>query len=480
MIQEGPDADIAASIKTNPELKASYETDADTKRILDAALDLEGFVRGEGVHAAGVVICRDPLHMHTPVKRDTKGEAVVTQYDGGRVAELGLLKMDFLGLRTLTVLAKALAAIKENHGVEIDLDAIPMDDRDTYRLYQRSDTDGVFQVESPGMRGVLKTLKPTVFADIVAVVALYRPGPMDSIPDFVDRKHGRKQVTYYDDRLRPILEETYGAIVYQEQVMRISMTMSGFPAAKAEKLRKAMGKKKADVMAALKKDFIDGAVANAYDPKMVERLWNDIEVFAQYAFNKSHAAAYALVSYQTAYLKAHYPREFMAAVLSSFSGKTENVVKYVAAAKRGGIPVLPPDVNSSGADFTAVPEGIRFGLAGIRNVGEGVVAAIVSERREGGPYTSLHDFCTRIDPKQLNKRTIESLIKAGAFDSTGYTRKHLMVLMDDAVDSAAKRAKDRETGQVSMFDMLDAADHGFETEVPDPNGDEWAKADRPT
>ena len=476
MIQEGPDADIASSLKGNPDLKQAYATDADTKRVVDAALALEGFVRGEGVHAAGVVICRDPLHMHTPVKRDTKGEAVVTQYEGTLIADLGLLKMDFLGLRTLTVLSKALAAIKANHGVDIDLDKIPMDDKAAYKLYQRADVDGVFQVESPGMRGVLKTLKPTVFADIVAVVALYRPGPMDSIPDFVARKHGRTKVTYYDDRLKPILEETYGAIVYQEQVMRIAMTMSGFPAAKAEKLRKAMGKKIADIMASLKKEFIEGAIANNYEKRMVEGLWDDIERFAQYAFNKSHAAAYALVSYQTAYLKAHYPREFMAAVLSSYVGKIENIVKYVAAAKRSGIPVLPPDVNSSGSDFTAVDEGIRFGLAGVRNVGEGVVAAIVEERHAGGPFTSLHDFCLRVDPKMLNKRTIESLIKSGAFDSTGYTRKHLMVLMDDAVDAAAKRARDRDSGQVSLFDMVDAADHGFDQEVPAPNGDEWDKA----
>jgi DNA polymerase-3 subunit alpha len=475
MIQEDPKATIESSMKINPDLRAAYETDADTKRIVDAALALEGFVRGEGVHAAGVVICRDPLHLHTPLKRDTKGEAIVTQYEGTLVADLGLLKMDFLGLRTLTVLAKALAAIKENHGVDIDLDQLPVDDKATYKLYQRADVDGVFQVESPGMRSVLKQLKPTVFADIVAVVALYRPGPMDSIPDFVARKHGRTQVTYYDERLRPILEETYGAIVYQEQVMRISMTMSGFSAAKAEKLRKAMGKKIADIMASLKREFIDGAIANKYDPRMVEGLWDDIERFAQYAFNKSHAAAYALISYQTAYLKTHYPREFMAALLSSFSGKTENVVKYVAASKRSGIPVLPPDVNSSGADFTATEEGIRFGLAGVRNVGEGVVAEIVKERHAAGPFTSLQDFCLRVDPKALNKRTIESLIKAGAFDSTGYTRKHLMRMMDDSVDLASKRARDRDLGQVSLFDLDGAADHGFDREVPAPDGDEWDK-----
>jgi DNA polymerase-3 subunit alpha len=468
--------ELTIAMRDNPDLKSSYASDGDTKRIVDAALALEGFVRGEGVHAAGVVICRDPLHFHTPIKRDTKGEAIVTQYEGKLVADLGLLKMDFLGLRNLTVITKTVAAVKQNHGVEIDIDHIPLDDAATFDLYQRVDVDGVFQVESAGMQRVLKLIKPTVLADIIAVVALYRPGPMDSIPDFAARKHGRTQVTYYDDRLRPILEETYGAMVYQEQVMQISMVMAGFPASKAEDLRKAMGKKIVTKMAGLKKEFIAGSLANGYDKRTVEQVWDDTAKFAQYAFNKAHAAAYGIISYQTAYLKAHYPREFMAANLSSFHGKTEDVVKYVAAARRGGIPVLPPDVNSSGKDFTAVPEGIRFGLAGVRNVGEGVVAEIVKARDEGGPFASLHDFCLRVDAKALNKRTLESLIKAGAFDSTGYTRKHLMRVMDDCVDLAAKRAKDKDTGQVSIFDLDGAADSGFEHHVPGPDGDEWDKA----
>jgi DNA polymerase-3 subunit alpha len=474
MIQAGPDATIAGSIKSNPELRTAYQAGGDTKRIVDAALALENMVRGEGVHAAAVVICRDPLHFHTPIKKDTKGEYVITQYGGGLIADLGLLKMDFLGLRTLTVLAKALRAIKEDQGVDIDLDAIPMDDKATFALYQKADVDGVFQVESAGMRGVLRKLKPTVFADIVAVVALYRPGPIDSIDDFCDRKHGRAQIHYYDDRLRPILEETYGAIVYQEQVMRISMEMSGFTAAKAEKLRKAMGKKIPEVMVPLKVEFVEGAVERGFARRTVEQVWSDIEKFAQYAFNKSHAAAYAMISYQTAYLKAHYPGEYMAAVLSSYSGKTEDIVKYVAACKRGDIAVLPPDVNSSGADFTAVPEGIRFGLAGVRNVGEGVVGAIVAERKAGGPFTSLQDFCARVQCRSLNKKGIESLVKAGAFDSTGYTRKHLMSILEDTVDGAAKRQRDRENGQIGLFEM-DGVDHGFEESVPPPNGDEWDK-----
>jgi DNA polymerase-3 subunit alpha len=475
MIQEGPDAEIATSLKLNPDLRTAYETDGDTRRIIDAALALEHFVRGEGVHAAGVVICRDPLRFHTPIKRDTKNEAIVTQYEGKLVAELGLLKMDFLGLRTLTVIAKALAAIKANHGVDIDIEKIPMDDKATYQLLRRGDVDGVFQVESGGMRQLLKDLKPTQFSDVAVLVALYRPGPLQSgmVKDFVERKHGRQKIVYYDDRIKHILEETHGTMVYQEQVMRISMDMAGFSAAKADKLRKAMGKKDDAEMAKWRADFVDGAVLAGFDRGLAERVYDDIEKFAGYGFNKSHSAAYGLISYQTAYLKAHYPREFMAAVLSSHSGKTENIVKYVAAAKRGGIPVLPPDVNSSGSDFTAVPEGIRFGLAGVRNVGEGVVAAIVAERQAGGPFTSLQDFCSRVDPKALNKRTLESLIKAGAFDSTGYTRKHLMGMMSDAVDLAAKRARDDETGQTGLFEL--EGDHGFRHDEPAPDGDEWDK-----
>ncbi|KAF0208435.1 MAG: DNA polymerase III alpha [Actinobacteria bacterium] len=466
---------IVDSLKANPDLRSEYQTGGDTQRIIDAAKDLEGIVRGEGIHAAAVVICRDPLHFHTPVKLDTKGGVIITQYEGNVIADLGLLKMDFLGLRTLTVIAKAVKAIREHHGVDIDIDTIPTDDPATFALLQRADTDGVFQVESPGMKRVLKDLKPTVFADLVAVVALYRPGPMDSIPDFIARKHGRKAVTYYDERIKHILEETYGAIVYQEQAMRMTMEMGGFSAAKADKLRKGMGKKIQEIVDGLKPEFIRGAAERGYDPRVAERVWTDIEAFAQYAFNKSHAAAYGLVSYQTAYLKAHYPLEYMSAVLTSYMGKSETIVKYIAACNNAGIKVLPPDVNSSGRDFTAVEGAIRFGLAGIRNVGEGVVDTIAAERKENGPFSSLHDFCERVDMRQLNKKTLEALIKAGAFDSTGYTRKQLMELMDGAVDAAAKRQKDADSGQVSMFDLFDADEHGMEDGTPPPDGVEWDK-----
>ena len=478
MIMEELGATIDSSLDQNAEFKADYKANPDTARIVDAARSLEGIVRGEGVHAAGVVICRDPLHYYVPVKYDTKGGAVITQYDGPTVAAMGLLKMDFLGLRTLTVIADAVKNVERNHGVKLVPDDFPLDDPKTFELLQKADTVGVFQVESPGMRRLLKDLKPTVFGDIVAVLALYRPGPLGSgmDKDFVDRKHGRKPVTYYDDRLKPILEETYGTVVYQEQVMRISMLMSGFPAAKADKLRKAMGKKDKDVLAALKDDWVNGAGENGYDPKLAARMWEDIEKFAEYAFNKSHSAAYGVITMQTAYLKAHYPLEYMAAVLTSYTGKTDRIVHYVADCNRAGYTVLPPDVNTSGRDFTPVTgQGIRFGLAGIRGVGAGVVDTITAARDEGGPFTSLADFCSRVDMKQLNKKTLEALIKAGAFDSTGYTRKHLLSMMDSAVDSALKRQRDVDSGQVSMFDMFAAEDSGFAEEVVSPNDDEWDK-----
>lgn len=476
-IQEGPDATIAGSLKENPDLKAEYAAGGDTKRIIDAALSLEDIVRGEGVHAAGVVICRDPLHYHTPVKRDTKGDAIVTQYEGTLIADLGLLKMDFLGLRTLTVIAVAARAIKENHGIDVDIDHIPMDDKETFELLRRADTVGVFQVESAGMRQLLKDLKPTVFSDLVAILALYRPGPLGSgmVKDFVERKHGRQRVTYYHPDIKHILEETYGTMVYQEQVMRISMEMAGFTAGKAEKLRKAMGKKKQEIIDALRKEFVDGSVGKGYEKKLAEQIYTDIEKFAQYGFNKSHSAAYGLVTYQTAYLKAHYPTEYMAAVLTSYVGKTDTIVKYVAECNRAGMTVLPPDVNSSGKNFTAVGGNIRFGLSGIRGVGEAVVEHIVDVRNQGGPFTSLHDFCARVDLKQTNKKTLEALIKAGAFDSTGYTRKHLLTLMDPCVESALKRQRDQECGQVSMFDLFGAEEHGMDDDVPLPDGNEWEK-----
>jgi DNA polymerase-3 subunit alpha len=475
----------------NPDLVQKYKEDPDTKKIIDAALELEGFIRGEGVHASAVIICRDPVDDHVPVKYDTKGGVIITQYDGEHNAELGLLKMDFLGLRTLNVLMKACQYIKENHGVEIDVDALPFDDPKVFEMFQRGDTAGVFQVESPGMTALIRSMNVDRYSDIVAAIALFRPGPLNSgmADDFVARKTGKRKVVYYDDRLAGILKETYGAMVYQEQVMRISMEMSGFTAGESDVVRKAVAKKNIKLMKETVKPWADGtketmqdhwlngAERNGYSRAMAQTIWDDVENFAEYAFNKSHSAAYAVLVMQTAWLKVHYPVEYMAAVLSSYVGKIERLSQYIAVCKQSGIDVLPPDVNSSGREFTAMGESIRFGLAGIRGVGEGAAETIIQERGHGGPFTSVHDFVFRVSNMICNKRTVESLIKSGAFDSTGYTRRQMMRFLDedDLMAVAAKRHRDRAAGQVSIFDMFeeDDLDSGFEEQIPAPDGTEW-------
>ena len=466
--------------KTNPDLVELYEKDPEAREVLDAAMSIEGGVRGEGVHACATIICRDPLSDHIPVKRDTKGGGIITQFDGHYTPELGLLKMDFLGLRNLSVINRACANIEARHGVHIDPTDIPLDDEAAFDLMCHGNMDGLFQVESALYVQLFAQMQPRTFAHIVASIALNRPGPLQNgfVADYVKRMKGKAEVRYYDDRLRPILEETFGTIVYQEQLMQISMLMSGFSAGKADKLRKAMGKKKLDVMMELKDDWNNGAVENGYSLEVAKKIWDDAEKFAEYAFNKSHSAAYAVIVMRTAYLKAHYPKEFMAAVLSSFMDKNERLVLYIASCNANGLKVLPPDINSSNLEFTAVDEGIRFGLAGVRGVGEKVVEAIVSEREANGPYKSLHDFVSRLDSKCFSKKTLEALVKAGAFDSTGYTRKQLMYFIEETslLEDAAKRQKDKDAGQTTMFDLFaNDVDSGFSIEVPEPDGVEWEK-----
>ncbi|MCL2324095.1 MAG: DNA polymerase III subunit alpha [Actinomycetia bacterium] len=471
---------IDDALKQSSDLRSDYETNNDTRRIIDSARALEGLSRGEGVHAAAVVICRDTLSNYVPVKYDTKGGAVITQYDGVTVAEMGLLKMDFLGLRNLSVIQETIEAVRRNYGVEIKRDEIPFDDPATFELFQRGATTGIFQLEEPGARALLKRLKPTQFSDIIATNALNRPGPLGSgmTDDYVERKNGRRKVSYFDDRLKPILEETYGTFVYQEQVMRVAMLMSGFSAAEADKLRKAMGKKKLSELEKHEEHWKEGALANGFSVQVAERLWEIILPFAEYAFNKSHAAAYSFISMQTAWLKAHYPAETMAAVLSSYLGRTEKLIKYIGECRNENIPVLPPDINSSGAKFTAVPgEGIHFGLAGIKGVGEKVVENIIEVREAGGPFATLQDFCARVDDKTLNKKTLEALIKAGAFDSTGYPRRQLFAQLEDGaiIESARARQAQRTAGQVSLFDLFDASDTGFEEQIDPPEDSDWDK-----
>ena len=471
------------ALANNADLKKMYDEEPETKEIIDAARSIEGNIRGEGVHACATIICRDPLVEHVPVKRDTKGGGMITQYDGHYTPELGLLKMDFLGLRTLGVLSRACNNILVRHGIEIKPDQIPTEDEGAFKLMCGElpyNMDGLFQVESALYVSLFARMKPRTFSDIVASIALNRPGPLENgfVDLYVDRRMGRKPISYYDDRLKPLLEETYGTIVYQEQIMQISMAMSGFSAGKADKLRKAMGKKKIDVMMLLKDDWCNGAVDNGFSLEIAERIWHDAEEFAKYAFNKSHSAAYALLVMRTAFLKAHYPYEYMAAVLSSYMGNADKLIKYISSCTRNGIPVLPPDVNTSNLEFTPLDEGIRFGLAGVRGVGESVAQAIIDERDANGPYTSLHNFVNRLDAKCYNRKTLEALIKAGAFDSTGYTRRQLMYFVNDTplLDAASKRQRDRDAGQVSMFDMFeDDASSGFSEEVPPPDGVEWPK-----
>ena len=472
----------------------AYHNDPDARRIIDSALALEGLIRGEGVHACAVLICRDPVNEHVPTKLDTKGGVEITQYEGHTVADMGLLKMDFLGLRTLTVLSRAKANIKANYGIDVDLDKIPFDDPAIYKLLGSGNTAGVFQVESGGMTATIKGMQPTEYKHIVALIALYRPGPLGAgmVDSYIKRMNGKEPAVSYDPRLDDILGETYGTMVYQEQVMLISVEMCGFSKGESDsRVRKPVAKKKIKLLTSTVfhwedgsdettyDHWMNGAEKNGYKREVAQKIWDDVLEFASYAFNKSHSAGYAILVMQTAWLKAHYPNEYMAAVLTSYTGKTEKIVHYVSACRHDGIAVLPPDINESGTEFTAVKEGVRFGLAGIRGVGEGVAQVIMDERAKNGPFKNLHDFVDRVDSSQANRRVIEALIKAGAFDATGYPRRQLMHFVDKAnpeniLDAAAKRQKDRASGQTSLFDVFgDVEGSGFEVVVPEPDGNEW-------
>ncbi len=478
----------------NPDFAEAYAKDEDAHKIIDAALAIEGLTRGEGVHACAVLICRDAVNEHVPTKLDTKGGVEITQYEGHTVADMGLLKMDFLGLRTLTVISKARANIKANYGVDIDVDAIPFDDPKIYELMSSGHTAGVFQVESAGMTATIKNMKPTEYKHVVALIALYRPGPLGAgmVTSYINRMNGKEPAVSYDPRLDDILNETYGTMVYQEQVMNISVEMCGFSKGESDsRIRKPVAKKKIKMLTeqvfkwsdgedeTIYDHWMNGAEKNGYKRETAQRIWDDVLEFASYAFNKSHSAGYAILVMQTAWLKAHYPKEYMAAVLTSYTGKTDKIVHYISACRHDGIEVLPPDVNESGTEFTAVAAGVRIGLAGIRGVGEGVAEAIIRERRENGPFKNLHDFVERVDSSQANRRVIEALIRAGAFDSTGYPRRQLMAFVDkgnpqNIIDAAAKRQKDRAAGQTSLFDVFgDVEGSGFEVEVPEPDGQEW-------
>ena len=443
---------ISKAIEMSEQLRLEYKNNPDSKKILDTAMKLEGLARQDSIHAAGVVISADDLTNYTPLQRKSEPE-IVTQYNMVDVQKIGLLKMDILGLTTLTVIDKTLKIIKRTRSEDLDLDKIDLSDEATFQLLRRGDTLGVFQLERAGMRQLLVELRPTCFEDIIALLALYRPGPLQSglVSDFVAAKHGKKPITYLDPSLKPILKETYGIMVYQEQIMMIAMSMAGFTMSEADDFRAAISKKKRELLAHLREKFINGVIANGYSEQAAKKVFDLINNFGEYGFNKSHSAAYARISFQTAYLKAHYPVEFLAAELTERMRNQEKVVQYLFESKRMSIDILPPDVNESYGDFTVVGDKIRFGLGAIRNVGESVVASIVAERQRGGQYSSFYDFCKRLDSTVLNKRVIESLVKAGAFDSFGRTRKYLLNNFEEIITACEKIKKDAQAGQFSLF-----------------------------
>ncbi|HWT55800.1 MAG TPA: DNA polymerase III subunit alpha [Candidatus Microsaccharimonas sp.] len=455
---QGNHIPLATSLERDADLKREYETNENAKRVFDLAVQMEGTIRSHGVHAAGVVIAPTDIVNYAPLEMAQKG-VVATQYAMGPVEELGLLKMDFLGLSNLTIIKNALRIIKRVYDTDIDINNVPLDDEQTYQLLQRGDTTGVFQIESAGMKRYLKELKPTVFEDIVAMVALYRPGPMQFIDDFIARKHGEKRITYMHPKMKGALETTYGVLVYQEQVMQISKDLSGFTGGQADTLRKAIGKKKIDVMQKMKQEFIDGAIkeSNADRPTM-EKFWKQLEDFAAYCFNKSHAACYGLIAYQTAYLKAHYPAAFMAALMTSDYDDTDRLAIEITECQHMGIKVLPPDVNESFVEFAVVPNPdnpddrkapIRFGMSAIKNVGTGAVEEILRARHEA-PFETLEDFLSKVSTRIANRKALESLVKAGAFDRFG-DRSTLLHNLDVMLAYGSRLQKQLSSGQVDLF-----------------------------
>ncbi len=425
------------------------------RRWIDTAITIEGTNKTFGMHAAGVVISEQPLDTIVPLQRNNDG-SVITQYYMEDVEAIGLLKMDFLGLRNLTMIQSAVDHIESRHNIEIDLDALPLDDPATYKLLAGGELAGVFQLESSGMRQIVKDLKPSGLEDISSVLALYRPGPLDAglIPKFIDRKHGREKIDYAHKILEPILKETYGIMVYQEQIMKIAQDLAGYSLGEADLLRRAMGKKKIKEMEKHREIFIEGAGKNDFPRKNANDLFDQMVLFAEYCFNKSHSTAYGFVTFQTAYLKANYPVEYMAALLTAISGDQDKVQMYIASCISLGIQVLPPDVNKSEVDFTPLENQILFGLSAVRNVGLGAIEALITSRNQDGDFKSLADLCDRVDLRSVNKRALEALILSGAFESIEPNRQQLMKDLELVVEWAQTRAKDREVGQGNIFDML--------------------------
>ncbi len=449
----GRDSGLNSALETSSELRGAYEDGGAATEIIDTALKIENLKRSAGIHAAGVVIGRDPLVEHIPLKRGDHGE-IVSQFDMNGIEALGLLKMDFLGLRNLTVMELTRDYVRKNKDSAVDVDDLPLDDPAVYEMLRRGDSDGIFQLESEGMRRLLVQLKPDRFEQIMALIALYRPGPMEQIPAYIERANDPAKISYLHPLLEDITKETYGILVYQEQIVLMLQKLAGYTPGEADMVRKAIGKKKRDIMAAEEPRFIAGCHEAGLDEPGARRLWALIQPFADYSFNRAHSACYAYVAYQTAWLKAHHPVEYMAALLTSVKDRKDDKPKYLGIARRMGIAVLIPDVNSSGQDFTPVGDAIRFGLSAVRHVGEGVVEKIIQARTRKGEFTSFHDFCRKVDYVCLNKKTIESLAKAGAFESLGHSRRGLVETYEVICADVVDQRKQEEAGQFSLFGAL--------------------------
>src|SRR4051794_14671133 len=445
-------------LKEEPELRRVYDTEQEARRVIETAKGLEGIVRNSSIHAAAVVIADRPLTDIVPLQ--VAEDRPVTQYPMGPIEEIGLLKMDFLGLRNLDVIEAALDIVEESSCERPDMAALPLDDPKTYEMLQRGDSIGVFQFESDGMREALRKVRPTEFEDLVALNALYRPGAMRFIDTYARNKHNPEAVNYVDERLRPITESTYSVILYQEQSMQIAKTLAGFSGPQADDLRKAIGKKDRAKMASLKDEFFAGARASGTAENVIQQLWAVNEAAADYSFNKSHAACYGLISYRTAWLRANYPAEYMAALISSVMSTKDKVPFFVSRCEEMGIEVLPPDVNESGHDFMVVGGNIRFGLDAVKNVGAAAVDAILHAREKGGRFSSIWDFCERVDCQRVNKKAIESLVKCGALDSTNASRNGMLEILEAAQGSGQKAQQDALLGQGSIFDLEEPAPGG--------------------
>ena len=463
------------ALKKNPELKALYDTDEQVHKLIDMSRRLEGLPRHTSMHAAGVVISRTNIDEYVPLSRGSDG-TITTQFTMTTLEELGLLKMDFLGLRTLTVLQDAVAMIQKDHGVKLDLDHIDFNDKKVMESIGTGKDDGVFQLESGGLKSFMKELKPESLEDIIAGISLYRPGPMDFIPKYLKGKNDPAAITYTCPQLEHILKPTYGCIVYQEQVMQIVRDLAGYTLGRSDLVRRAMSKKKADVMARERKNFVygneeegvKGCAANGIDEKTANQIFDDMTDFAKYAFNKSHAAAYAVVAYQTAYLKYYYPREFMAALMTSIMDNVTKVSEYILACRNMGIGILPPDINEGVSGFSVSGNSIRYGLSAIKSVGRAVVDVIISERETGGPFSTLEDFVSRMSNREVNKRTLESFIKSGSLDSLPGTRKQKLYVSSELLENKAREKKTVMEGQMSFFDIAPEEDKGnFQVSFPD-------------